>query len=146
MRWMAARSSSEFVFAFWHRFTAYCHLHCRCKCDYLFSMLKIPNSYFQMLAGMHVVLLLCLMIPLIVKTKDIIKLVVNCDHVCWLIMDFFERKRHLTYSWISHFISRIIIIIGVLAQSVERPPHNREVVGSIPAASYQKTLKDGSCC
>ena len=36
--------------------------------------------------------------------------------------------------------------ICVLAQSVERPPHNREVVGSILAASYQKTLKGGSCC
>ena len=53
---MAAWSSSEFVFAFWDRFISYCQLQCRCKCNFLFlkayTGLKIPNSYFQMLAGM----------------------------------------------------------------------------------------------
>ena len=34
----------------------------------------------------------------------------------------------------------------VLAQSVERPPHNREVVGSIPGRVIPKDVKGGSCC
>ena len=37
VRWVAAWSSSKFVFAFWYRFAAYCQLNCRCKCDFSFS-------------------------------------------------------------------------------------------------------------
>ena len=64
VRWRAAWLSSEFVFAFLLRFTAYCQLHCRCMCERLLrvqisyfrrhTVLKILNSHFQMLAGMHV--------------------------------------------------------------------------------------------
>ena len=44
LRWMATWSRSKFLFAFWYRFTAYCQLHCRCKCDFLFSKAYCAKS------------------------------------------------------------------------------------------------------
>ena len=43
-------------------------------------------------------------------------------------------------------MQKMCFCLCVLAQSVERPPHNREVVGSIPGRVIPKDVKRWGCC
>ena len=67
---------------------------------------------------------------------------VSCNHI----FAFAEINSQLVLQILKTLDIKKAVGTEVLAQSVERPPHNREVVGSNPAASYQKDVKRWSCC
>ena len=74
----------------------------------------------------------------------------STESACWQFLClvcacFLHFKRTSILSW-GQLLPVTWGCTGVVAQWLERPPHDREVVGSIPSPVIPKTLKNGTHC